>query len=142
VRFEVEIDIDRPPEAVFALLTDISRLPEWQESAISAEAEGSVAVGSRIRETRRLMGREFRVVHEVTAHDPPHRFDIRSIEGPIPLSVSHTLEPSGGGTNLYVVGEAKPKGMLRFAAAGVAKAAEGEFRRDFERLKQLLEGRA
>jgi uncharacterized protein YndB with AHSA1/START domain len=139
VRFDVEIDIDRAPEDVFALLTDVPRLPEWQSSAASAEAEGSVGVGMRIRERRRFMGREFAVVHEVTAYDPPHRFDIRSVEGPLPLSVRHTLEASGGGTHLEVVGEAIPKGMLRFAASAAAKAAEQEFRRDFERLKELLE---
>jgi uncharacterized protein YndB with AHSA1/START domain len=141
VRFEAEVDIDRPPEAVFAVLTDINRLPEWQASAVSAEAEGPVGEGTRIRETRRLFGREYRVVHEVTAFEPPHRFDVQSVESPLPLTVSHTLEPSGGGTHLEVVGEAKPKGMLRFAAGAAAKAAEGEFRRDFERLKELLESR-
>jgi uncharacterized protein YndB with AHSA1/START domain len=141
VRFDVEIDIDRPPEDVFALLTDIGRLPEWQASAVSAEAEGPVGEGTRIRETRRLMGREYRVVHEVTAFDPPHRFDVQSVEGPLPLTVRHTLEPSGGGTHLEVVGEAKPKGVLRLAAGGIAKTAESEFRRDFERLKELLERR-
>jgi uncharacterized protein YndB with AHSA1/START domain len=139
VRFEVQIAIGRPPEDVFAVLTDIDRLPEWQGSAVSAAAEGPLGEGTRIRERRRFIGREFRVVHEVTTYDPPHRFDVRSVEGPLPLSVSHTLEPSGGGTHLEVVGEAKPKGMLRFAAAGIAKTAEADFRRDFERLKELVE---
>jgi uncharacterized protein YndB with AHSA1/START domain len=139
VRFEVEIDIDRAPEDVFGVLTDVGRLPEWQASALNAEAEGAAGIGMRIRERRRFMGREFGVVHEVVAYDPPHRFDIRSVEGPMPLSISHLLEPSGGGTHLEVVGEAKPKGMLRFAAGAATKAAEQEFRRDFERLKELLE---
>lgn len=139
MRFEVQIEIDRPPEDVFAALTNIDRLPEWQASAVSAAAEGPLGEGARIRETRRLMGREFHVVHEVTSYDPPHRFDVQSVEGPIPLSISHTLEPSGGGTLLEVVGEGKPRGMLRFAAAGIAKTAEAEFRRDFGKLKDLLE---
>jgi uncharacterized protein YndB with AHSA1/START domain len=141
VRFHVELDIDRPPEDVFALLTDIGRLPEWQASAVKAEVEGPLGEGTRIRETRRLFGREYRVVHEVAVLDPPHRFEVRSVEGPLPLTVSHTLEPSGGGTHLEVVGEAKPKGMMRIAAGAAAKAAEGDFRRDFERLKELLESR-
>jgi uncharacterized protein YndB with AHSA1/START domain len=139
VRFQVEIDIDRPPEDVFARLTDIERLPEWQNSAASASADNPLGKDTRIRETRRLMGREFQVVHEVTAFDPPNRFDVESVEGPLPLTIRHTLEPSGGGTHLEVVAEAQPKGMLRFAAAGIAKTAESELRRDFERLKELLE---
>jgi uncharacterized protein YndB with AHSA1/START domain len=141
VRFAVEVDIDRPPEDVFALLTDIDRLPEWQDSAASASADSPVGTGTRIRETRRFMGREFHVVHEVTAHDPPHRFDVESVEGPMPLTIRHILEPSGGGTHLEVVVDAQPKGMLRFAAGGIAKTGESELRRDFERLKDLLEAR-
>jgi uncharacterized protein YndB with AHSA1/START domain len=141
VRFAVEVAIDRAPEDVFALLTDIDRMPEWQNSAASASADVALGRGTRIRETRRLMGREFKVVHEVTAYDPPHRFDVESVEGPIPLTIRHTLEPSGGGTHLEVVVEAQPKGMLRFAAAGIAKTGEAELRRDVERLKEILESR-
>jgi uncharacterized protein YndB with AHSA1/START domain len=141
VRFHVEIDIDRAPEDVFALLTDIGRLPEWQASALSAAAEGPLGEGTRIREQRRLFGREYSVLHEVAVFDPPHRFEVRSVEGPLPLTVSHMLEPSGGGTHLEVVAEARPKGMMRLAAGAAAKAAESEFRRDFERLKELLEAR-
>jgi uncharacterized protein YndB with AHSA1/START domain len=139
VRFEVEIDIDRPPEEVFAFLTDTRRLPDWQGSLVAVDATGEMGVGARFQETRRFLGREYRVVSEVAAYDPPHRFEVRSVEGPVPFSVRHTLEPSGGGTHLEAVGEANPKGVLRFAAGGIAMTAEAEFRRDFERLKQLLE---
>jgi uncharacterized protein YndB with AHSA1/START domain len=139
VRFELAIDIDRPPEAVFALLTNVGRLPEWQASSIRAEADGPVREGSRIRETRRFLGREFRTEMEVTAYDPPHRFDVRSINAPIPLTIRHTLEPSGGGTRIAVVGEANPRSVMRFAAGGIAKTAEREFRRDLAKLKELLE---
>jgi uncharacterized protein YndB with AHSA1/START domain len=141
VRFEAQIDIDRPPEDVFAALTDIGRLPEWQRSVVSAEMEGQPGVGARLRETRRLMGREGKLVSEVTEYDPPNRFSFRSIEGPIPMTVTHTLEPSGGGTRLEVVGEATPKGMLRLAAGKIQKTAESEFHGDLERLKALLEQR-
>jgi uncharacterized protein YndB with AHSA1/START domain len=141
VRFAVELDIDRPPEDVFALLTDIDHVPEWQSSASSAAADSPVGTGTRIRETRRLMGREFHVVHQVTTYDPPHRFDVESVEGPLPLTIRHILEPSGGGTHLEVFVDAQPRGMLRFAAGGIAKTGEQELRHDFERLKEILERR-
>jgi len=141
VRFEAQIDIDRPPEDVFAALTDVSRLPQWQRSVVTAELEGEPRVGARLRETRRLMGREGKLVSEVTEYDPPHRFSLRSVEGPMPMTVTHVLEPSGGGPRLEVVGEATPKGVLRLAASKIQKTAESEFRGDLERLKALLEQR-
>ena len=131
MRFHAEIDIDRPPEDVFAALTDIGRLPEWQSSVVSAELEGPLGVGARLRETRKMMGREGKLVSEVTEYDPPHRFSVHAIEGPIPMT----------GTRLEVVGEATPKGVMRLAAGKMQKAAESEFRGDLERLKSLLEQR-
>ena len=141
MRFEAQIHIDRPPEVVFAALTNVALLPEWQQSVISAELEGEPGVGARISETRKLMGRESKLVSEVTEYDPPHRFSLRSIEGPIPLTVIHVLEPSGGGTRVEVVFEASPKGVMRLAAGRIQKSAESEFRGDLERLKALLERR-
>lgn len=142
MRFEAEIDIDRPPEVVFSALTNIGLLPQWQRSVVSAELEGEPGVGARIRETRKLMGREAKLVSEVTEYDAPHRFSLRTIEGPILLTVTHLLEPSGGGTRLEVVGEANPTGVMRFAPGRMMqKSAESEFRGDLERLKALLEQR-
>jgi uncharacterized protein YndB with AHSA1/START domain len=141
MQFQAEIDIDRSPEEVFAVLTDVSRLPEWQRSVVTAEMDGPAGVGAKLRETRKMMGREAKLVSEVTEYDPPHRFSVRAIEGPIPMTVTHTLEPSGGGTRLEVVGEANPKGVMRLAAGKMQKSAESEFRGDLERLKALLEQR-
>ena len=142
MRFEAQIDIDRAPEDVFAVLTDVARLHEWQRSVVSVELEGELGVGARLRERRRLLGREANLVQEVTEYDPPHRFSLRAVEGPIPLTVTHVLEPSGGGTLLEIVGEANPKGVVRrLAAGGMEKMAESEFRGDLERLKALLEQR-
>jgi uncharacterized protein YndB with AHSA1/START domain len=40
------IQIDAPPEAVWAILTDLGRYPEW--NPLFREASGQVAVGNRI----------------------------------------------------------------------------------------------
>jgi uncharacterized protein YndB with AHSA1/START domain len=139
VRFELELDIDRPPEVVFALLTDVRRIPDWQASSVRAEADGPLREGARLRETRRFLGREFRTEMEVTGYTPPHRFDVESVHAPLPLAIRHTVELSGAGSRLGVVAEARVSGFKRFAAAAAAKTAEAEFRRDFQKLKELLE---
>ena len=44
------IEVDRPPEEVFAYVIDPSRLAEWQESLVSSRPEGggSPTVGMRV----------------------------------------------------------------------------------------------
>src|SRR5438128_214796 len=64
-RFSLSEEIARPPEDVFAYLTDVSKLPEWQSSAISAESDGPVREGTRIREQRKFVGRDLRTELEV-----------------------------------------------------------------------------
>jgi len=137
--FSLTLEIACPPEEVFAYLTDVSRVPEWQSSARSAEIDGEVRKGARIRERRTFMGHGVNVELEVTAYDPPRRFDLSSRGGPVSYEVHHVLEPSVGGTRLDVEVGIKLSGMMRLAAQGPLKLAEREFRADFGRLKGLLE---
>jgi len=139
IRIELTVEIARPPEDVFELLSDIERLPEWQTSAVEAHTEGPLAEGSRVREKRRLFGRELDTELEVVAYEPPGRLTLRSLGGPVKFTVDHELVAGGGGTQLRFVAEAQPGGLLRLTEPVLARTAEQEFHRDFDRLKALLE---
>ena len=134
MRAEVTVEIARPPEEVFDYLTDVSNLPRWQSGVHSATREGS-----RIHESRHMLGRELQTTLEIEESERPHVFAIRAVDGPIPFSVRHELEPSGDGTKLTVVGEGDVGLLPGFAAGIMARRAEKQFRKDFERLKRLLE---
>lgn len=140
--FDVTVDIAREPADVFAYLTDVSKLREWQSTASDAEVDGSVRQGARIRERRQFLGRDVRTELEVTTYEPPGRFDVRSHGGPVAFAIRHRLEPSAVGTHLRAEVDVKLGTMMRIAAQGPLKMAEREFRGDFERLKKLLEAPA
>ncbi len=139
IRIELTIAIERSPEDVFELLTDIGRLPEWQTSAIEAHSDGPLEQGSRVTEKRRLLGREVDSELEVIAYEPPRRLTLRSLGGPVNFTVDHELAANDGGTELTFVAEAQPHGALRLAGPVLARTAEQQFRQDFDRLKELLE---
>ena len=137
---ELTVEIARTPEEVFDYLTDVSNLPSWQSGVHSASLEGSPGVGAKVVESRHMLGRELRTTLEVDAYDRPRLFTLRALDSPVPFSVSHELEPSGKGTLLTVRGEGDAGMLPGFAAGIVARRAEKQFRKDFERLKRLLEG--
>jgi carbon monoxide dehydrogenase subunit G len=139
IRIELTVEVARPPEDVFEFLSDIERLPEWQTSAVEAHTDGPLAEGSRVAEKRRLLGREVDTELEVAAYEPPKRLTLRSLGGPVDFTVDHELTARGGGTVLRFVAEAQPGGLLRLTEPVLARRAEQEFRRDFDRLKELLE---
>jgi uncharacterized membrane protein len=138
VEFDFEVTIARPVADVFAYVTDVRNVPKWQESAVSAEW---LEEGHRFRERRQFMGRDADLELEVTAREADRRFDVRAVKAPVKFEIHHSFEAVAGGTRVHVRGEAKLGGALRFAAGMARRQAEHQFRRDFERLKGLLEGR-
>jgi carbon monoxide dehydrogenase subunit G len=135
MRAELSVEIARTPEEVFDYLTDVSNLPAWQSGVHAAQRNGS-----RIEESRHLLGRELRTTLEIEEEERPRVFTIRALDSPVPFGVRHTLEPNGsGGTTLTVVGEGDAGLLPGFAAGIMARRAEKQFRKDFERLKRLLE---
>ena len=131
VRAELTIEIARTPDEVFSYLTDVSNVPTWQAGVKSA-----VLRDGRIEESRTLFGRELHSTLEIVEQEEPRLFTLRAVGGPVPFTVRHAFEPSDGGTRLTVTAEGNVPG---FAAGLLARGAERQFRKDFERLKQILE---
>jgi carbon monoxide dehydrogenase subunit G len=131
VRAELAIEIARTPEDVFDYLTDASNLPAWQSGVKSATVRDG-----RIEESRSLLGRELHTTLEIVEQEEPRLFTLRALDGPVPFTVRHELEPANGRTQLTVTAEGDVPG---FAAGLLARRAEKQFRENFERLKQILE---
>jgi uncharacterized protein YndB with AHSA1/START domain len=139
IEVEHTLEIDRPAEEVFEYLTDVSRLPEWQSSAASAELDGKLREGARIREVRTFMGRRAASTLEVTEYEPPSRFSLRVVDGPIRYSVEHALEALDGRTLVTFVGRGEPRGVPRLMQGAVRRAVERQFVKDLEAFKRNLE---
>ncbi|MFE2874623.1 SRPBCC family protein [Streptomyces roseus] len=138
------IDISRSPEDVFDYVTDPTRLPEWQDSAVSARPlQGTpLHVGSKTVVTRRLGGREFPMTMQVTELDRPRSWHVRGVGGPVRGDVRGTIEPLDGGkrSRLTLDLDFEGHGIGRVIAPLVVKPhARKEMPRDEEMLKHLLE---
>jgi uncharacterized protein YndB with AHSA1/START domain len=138
------IEIARPPEEVFAYVTDPSRLAEWQESVVSARAQGgdSPAVGSRAVTTRKIGRLERTMTMEMTNISPPRDWAVRGIDGPVRGVVNGTVEPLDDGARSRVTIE------LDFEGHGLGKLlvplvvrrqAQKEMPRNLQNLRERLE---
>lgn len=139
IRVEHTLEIDRPAEDVFDYLTTIESLPDWQASALEASREGDPGVGMQVHETRKFLGRRVESTLEVTEYERPRRFSLRTISGPVPFEVRHTLEEIAGRTRLSFEGTGETGGFFKLAEPVVARRAERQFIGDLETLKDVLE---
>jgi uncharacterized protein YndB with AHSA1/START domain len=139
------IEIARPPEEVFAYVTDPTRFPEWQVGVVRVHAEGGYRpeVGARFTTTRRIQGTERTSSQEVTEISHPRRWVVRGIDGPIRANATVTVEPLDGGRSRVTF-------ALGFDGHGVGVALAPLVRREaskvapvsYAALKRLLEGDA
>jgi hypothetical protein len=130
------IDIARPPEAVFAYMTDPAKLGTWQDAEeVEQITPGPVGAGTRFREVHKALGRRRVEITEIVVFEPGRRFDIRVVDGP-PVDGRWDYEPHGAGTRLTFTPAVR---LPRPLAGIVAFATTLAFRRFHRRLKRALE---
>ena len=143
MQIEQTIEIAAPPEDVFAILSDPTKLPQWQASTVEVRrhAAGPLRVGERFHEVHAAFGRRVESTVEVAECEPPRTLALHIVDGPLPLDGRWMLEPRDGGTRLQFRGEARLRGLLRAATPLLRSAVARQFDGHHRRLKQLAEDR-
>ena len=139
-----DIEIARPPEEVYAYVTDPARFPEWQHDVVRVRLAGDrpPRLGARFTTTRRIGRVEQTTTQEIIELDPPRRWVVRGVDGPMRPNADLTVEPLEGGRRSRVTialdfeghgfGKLLPLDVIRrMAAKGGA--------RSYQNLKERLE---
>jgi uncharacterized protein YndB with AHSA1/START domain len=137
------LTIDAPAPAVWAVLSDYARDPEWRTGVLVMEPSpaGPVAVGTTTHEEMRLGGRAYvndGVVDEV---DPGRRLAWHTTDG-ADASGSRLVEAlPDGGCRATLVLRVRPHGAEALMAPIVRRLLDRGLRRDLEALAALVEAR-
>ena len=75
-------------------------------------------------------------------YDPPALLVMRSIKGPIPMTITYGFEDSGGDTLARIRVEGEGGGFYKLAAPLLSRAVKRSITRDLRNLKRLMESRA
>jgi carbon monoxide dehydrogenase subunit G len=129
---EESIEIAKPVEFVWALIRDLERAPDWQETLESVDVAGG-------KEVRSFGGRRHESSFVVVEDDPPRSLVISSEGGPASVRAAFELQPVGDGTRLDFTLDVELSGVARFAAGMIKGSAERGARDDLERFKTLAE---
>ena len=133
------IQIDAPPETVWAVLTDLDRYQDW--NPLFREASGQVAVGNRIklRSVQPANGRMMTVQPKITVADPGAELRwVASLPGIMSGEHRFKLTPADGGTRLEQ--SETFRGLLTAFSGKTFARAGASFKALNEALKQRAEG--
>lgn len=142
---EESLVIGRSCDVVFALVSDVPRMPAWRSTVLAAawRDEGPPRVGRPMRAVTKVAGRRFAWACEVTEWDPPRLFGYtaRGVGGNRQeVSAIFRLDPVAGGCRLRMAGGGELPGRVAGLAAPVlVRMLLRENRAALGRLKLLAE---
>ncbi|MEM7227639.1 MAG: SRPBCC family protein [Planctomycetota bacterium] len=146
MQITVEQFIDAPQADVFAAATDVDRWAEYIDDIVRVErlTDGPVGVGTRVRETRRIMKKEQTEEMEFTSFVPNESYTLGANSCGCVFSTTCRLTPRDDGT--VVTMDMHGQGtsfMTRAVGAVTGFMMKGMMRKCLERdllcLKQRLE---
>jgi uncharacterized protein YndB with AHSA1/START domain len=132
------VDISRPPEQVFAFITNPANLTKWV-TGVQEASGGPLSAGSRYAMKYKYGGRVNDITMEVTEHEPPRRFGFKTVEGPYPIIGRYRLEPQGQGTRMAYHQDAISDGIVTGIMFGLLGfLLRGQMRKSMARDQQKL----
>jgi uncharacterized membrane protein len=135
----VVIDIDAPPQQVFAVLCDVERWPQWTPTMSSVQRldQGAFAVGSSVRVHQPKLRA---TVWKVTEIQPQRNFTWVTRSPGLRMQAGHLVEPSGSGSGSRVSLTFEISGILAGLVARMYGALIEEYvRTESQKLKQHCE---
>jgi uncharacterized protein YndB with AHSA1/START domain len=99
---DVDVYVDAPPEQVWGLVVDLTRMGEWSSENKGGEwVDGEPALGTRFRGRNQREDFAWETVSVVTQFDPPRCFEWK-VGDPDNASATwrYELAPDGAGTRL------------------------------------------
>ena len=129
--------IARPPEAVFAFMTDPANDRRWRSHLTSSRGRVS-EVGDVVVQTY-AAGAQSKVVElEVAELTPPERVTFR-VRGPVRARLAYQCRPESGGTRVSASLSAELGGLASLASGRVEAEAAKLASADLAALKRVLE---
>ena len=140
ITFSNSIAIDRPVSDVFAYLSDLENVPEWNWAIddTTKTTPGDPGVGTRYRQTRSTP-RPVTEELEITALDEGNRLEVVGTLAEIPVRLTYLVAETEAGTRLTNRVDLEPQGGMRLVAQLVSGRIERSVAENLGQLKSRLE---
>lgn len=144
IRVETSVFIGRPPEQVFAFISNFENNPKWQSGMQEAKftSEGPLGVGSSYAQVAKFLGRRVESNFEVIDYEPNRLVKATSTSGSFPITFTRVVEPIDGGTLVTAIIEGDASGFFKLAEPLLARMVQRSVNADYANLKYILETQA
>ncbi|GIE94321.1 type II toxin-antitoxin system Rv0910 family toxin [Paractinoplanes rishiriensis] len=140
-KVSVSTETKAAPEQVWAVLTDLSRTPEWNamHEGFTGDVPATVGEGSTYKQKVKLMGMPAEMSWRVVTADAPKHFE-QAGDGPMGVKAKNRflIEPTGEGSQITYEMEFAGPALNGPMAAMLEKQAGASAKTALEKLSGLL----
>ena len=139
---EVGTEVAVGPDQAFAWVSDIANLSKWQGGVFKSEVltPPPIRVGTRFRETFRLMGFPMTAECQVIEMKAPKTFGFSAKGRQMSYESRFEFTPASGGTRISLRSGVTMHGLWKLLGPMVKAEGKRESEAEMQRLKAALEG--
>ena len=138
--FELQTEIEAPPEVVFDLLADHTKYPLWRPDISEAKlfTERPIRQGSKGMTRGVSGGREY--VNDIVyyEYDRPRFVSGGTTSGVIDAKLTNRFTPTDTGTKIELRMDVRFKGFMRLIQPLLMRGVKQQFKDDFEALRDYI----
>jgi uncharacterized protein YndB with AHSA1/START domain len=130
--WSASVQIAKPPEAVWNVIGDYAKTPEWLPKVKAAtQSPGPFGTGTKVSVTRGPMTINFTVEES----SPPNKVVMSIVQGKVTGNTTFVLKPEAGGTLVDHTLDLNFKGLMKLFSPFM----KGGIRKDLAALKKRCE---
>ena len=141
INIEVRISVSRPPDEVFAFISNFENNPKWQSGMQEAQftSKGPLGVGSTYVQVAKFLGRRIESTFEVVEYVPNRLVKAASTSGSFPITFTRIVDSGMDGAVVSAIVEGDATGFFKLAEPLLARMVRRTVNADYRTLKALLE---
>ena len=114
--FKETIYINAPVETVFEVTTDFKQAMSIMDNVVKIEilTDGPLQVGTRVKEVRKIRGKEAETILVVTEYIPNQKFAVKSENSGITVEYHYQFNAQSNGTSVDFNGLIQTKGFKNY----------------------------
>jgi len=141
IEIQKEFEVQQPPLAVFDLLDDLERTPQWNVRCVEVRqvSPGPRGVGTKLQYVYRDPQRSGTMDGEITEYERGRALAMRYADPMISVAVSFHLAPAGTGTRITHQIRVEPRTlMVKLMTPMIRGATEKQTAGSVAKLTELL----
>jgi len=135
--------IKRPAEQVYAYVTDLKNLPQWEPAILEVEqtSSGDLGVGTTYRGVNKMMGMRMNWTSIVNECEPNKKWSETIISGGSRIDEHLDFDSVDGSTKFTLAYDMKAGGILRLLSPLITSTTRKQLKENLGNLKRILEAR-